>query len=63
METIDETALRNQAPLPNQGCEARVIHAVNGRLPKGHDFSDSGNEKSMAYGRKGPLLIIVIIDA
>jgi len=37
METINETAIRNQAPLPNQrACGARAIHAVKGRLPKGY---------------------------
>jgi tetratricopeptide (TPR) repeat protein len=37
METINETAITNQAPLPNQrACGARTIHAVKGRLPKGY---------------------------
>jgi hypothetical protein len=53
METINETAITNQAPLPNQrACGARTIHAVKGRLPKGYEVNSQIHTRLNAEKRK-----------
>jgi len=62
MEKIDEAAIRNHAPLPNpQECGSELlrglsprVHAVKGRLPKGHNVEIQYEEwAALLFGALG----------